>query len=283
MTNQPHKSWRLTLNNPVQSDLRTFGSWATDVTRMVISREVGEQGTPHLQGAIWFKRCYRLTQLRKLHTRTHWEPMLASKDALYEKKEGSEIVVEVDNRNQGKRSDLDETIDAIKNGSSIQELWVNHTSSMIRFKNGIISAHHALAPRTTKSDFVNWRWEPLTDFSKSIIIQGASGIGKTEYAKMHFQNSLMVSHMDDLLEFVTEVHDGIVFDDMKFRHLPRTAQIHLLDTDNDRSIHCRYNTAFIPKGTRKIFTCNDYDGDIFDLNDPAIMRRVNVVTVTEVS
>lgn len=83
----------------------------------------------------------------------------------------------------------------------------------------------------------------------------------------------MVSHMDQLKDYDATVHDGILFDDMSFKHMPRTAQIHIADMDDDRYIHIRYATAYIPKGTLKIATTNVRD--IFD-DDAAIKRRCHV-------
>jgi hypothetical protein len=63
---------------------------------------------------------------------------------------------------------------------------------------------------------------------------------------------------------------------MDFKHLPRTSQIHLVDVDNDRSIHCRYRTAFVPARTKKIFTTNESSGLIVELADAAVKRRIEV-------
>ena len=111
------------------------------------------------------------------------------------------------------------------------------------------------------------------DLSKSQILWGASGTGKTSYALSLYPQALLVSHMDDLTRYNPELHSAIVFDDMSFVHLPRQAQIHLVDQDHPRSIHVRYQVATIPANTIKIFTCNDINGAIF-LEDPAIDRRI---------
>lgn len=108
-----------------------------------------------------------------------------------------------------------------------------------------------------RTDHETYEWEPLKDI-KSVILMGTTGIGKSQYAlwSKHFKNPLVVSHIDRLKDYNNEIHDGIIFDDMEFNHLPRVAQIHMLDWDIERDIHVRYGCVHIPKHTRKIFTCN---------------------------
>lgn len=105
----------------------------------------------------------------------------------------------------------------------------------------------------------------------SIQITGPTGIGKTTWAlKNSPKPALWVTHMDDLKK-LRQDHKSIIFDDMNFTHLPRTAQIHLVDHFMPRSIHVRYGTAIIPANIVKIFLSNE---EIF-AQDPAILRRIN--------
>lgn len=83
-----------------------------------------------------------------------------------------------------------------------------------------------------------------------------------------------MSHIDDLRKFRPNYHVSILFDDVSITHMPETAQIHMLDQENPRSIHCRYGTARIPAGTVKIFTCNSVP---VDTASAAISRRVQIL------
>lgn len=108
---------------------------------------------------------------------------------------------------------------------------------------------------------------------RSHVIIGPSGIGKTTWAKRECAKpALFVTHTDGLRK-LGDHHKSIVFDDMSFLHIPREAQIQLVDRDCPRQIHVRYGTADIPAGIQKIFTSNV---QIFDTGDQAINRRVNV-------
>ena len=118
--------------------------------------------------------------------------------------------------------------------------------------------------------------EPITEWDKAVIIKGESGTGKTQFALAHFEKPLLVSQIEDLKRYEDGVHDGIVFDDVSFWHLPRTGQIHVVDIEQTRSIWCRFNNAVIPAGTKKVFTCNEWP---LDINEPAVARRVKLITL----
>lgn len=93
----------------------------------------------------------------------------------------------------------------------------------------------------------------------TLLIIGEAGIGKTTWAKQMMPRPILfVSHLDDLRKFKPNFHKSILFDDVSITHMPQTAQIHLVDTENPRSIHVRYGTVRIPANTPKVFTCNSF-------------------------
>ena len=94
--------------------------------------------------------------------------------------------------------------------------------------------------------------------SKTWLVCGKAGTGKTAYALSHFKAAVLVSHIDDLKK-ITDETDGLVFDDMSFNQWPPGSIIHLLDSEQDRSIHARYINAEIPAYLPKIFTSNRED------------------------
>ena len=88
--NQPPKKqakrWCYTLNNPIQPI--PYNELTQDYH--VYGEEVGEKGTPHYQGFICFKNLKRITQLKEINSRAHWEAALGTnKEASdYCKKDG---------------------------------------------------------------------------------------------------------------------------------------------------------------------------------------------------
>lgn len=182
---------------------------------------------------------------------------------------------------KGKRTDLDDLTDLIKNGGTVQDCWALHPTTMVRCHKGIeeyyrITKDRKCPPKFRLDEF-NMFWPRDFDWTTSVILWGASGIGKTSYARALLPNALLISHLDDLALYEGGDYDGLIFDDMSFNHIPREGQIHLVDIDEFRSIHIRYKTAGIPANTKKIFTTNIHGGECVLLNDPAITRRTTVV------
>ena len=120
------------------------------------------------------------------------------------------------------------------------------------------------------------------DFTKTTHVFGPSNTGKTSFVIAHFENPLVVSHIETLKKLNPD-HDGIVFDDMSFQHWPPESVIHLVDQDFDRDLNVRYSTVNIPAGTRKVFTHNTreifYKPEVSEAQQTAINRRVNYVEV----
>lgn len=90
MTQTPRaRHWCFTLNNPTVSKEEYLQGTPYDY--LVIGDEIGENGTPHLQGYVVWHEKQRLSALKKYGATTHWEiaratPVQASD---YCKKEGS--------------------------------------------------------------------------------------------------------------------------------------------------------------------------------------------------
>lgn len=65
------RNWCFTLNNYTPEEEAAIQKW--EVTYMVYGHEVGESGTPHLQGYVKFQATKRLGAIKKLLPRAHWE------------------------------------------------------------------------------------------------------------------------------------------------------------------------------------------------------------------
>lgn len=125
LTNKPAKTWELTLNNPKEADKLWIQS--LEFSKCAIYEEIAPNtGTVHWQGQITFKRSYRLNALKKLHHRIHWEITKAIADANYARKIDSKVILDIDNRQQGKRTDLLEVRDRIMNGITVDQITLEN-------------------------------------------------------------------------------------------------------------------------------------------------------------
>lgn len=168
--NKPSKSWVFTLNNYTPEDEVLMNNWNTSefVSRMTVTKEVGENGTPHFQGAVTFKVAKRMTALKKLHSRIHWEVAKASDAGLYCLKDGSIVVVNSDFRTQGTAKPFAKCVELIRNGElkrvrdEYPEEYCRHGRRFKEYQRDVIK------PKDMERD-VYWFW-------------GATGTGKTRKA-----------------------------------------------------------------------------------------------------
>lgn len=265
------KYWCFTINNPTEEDVTQCG--LVDCSYIIYGDEVGEGGTPHLQGYIEFPTRRRRNAVARLLPRAFLASRRGSAEqaAEYCRKEGKFTERgEISQSEQGKRTDLDEVADMIKGGSSLQEIAQEYPKAFMRYGSGIKRTWDMLHVKESIPFYGPWWWRCDAEI-QSLILWGPSNIGKTQWAKFLLPRALIVRHMDDLTGYDPAKYHGIIFDDMDFLHYPRTAQIHLVDWEEESSIHVRYTVATIPARTPKIFTSNT--ANIF-LNDPAINRRL---------
>lgn len=285
------RRFSFTLNNPVCSLNELWHPLL--MSYLVCGEETAPTtGTQHFQGYLETHSKKSLAPLAKeLATLWNSQPHLelskgtSSQNKTYCLKSGGPHVEQGSPMQQGARTDLSCVTDAIVSGSTMKELWQEFPQQMIKHHGGITLAYRQLSPNLQRKSLKTFS---LMDFpithpsvaimealaTNSVILYGPSGTGKTSYARALLPHALFVSHMDDLLLYDEGEHDGIIFDDISMVHLHREAQIHLLDFDQPRSIHIRYTTAYIPAGTKKIFTTNNDGGYIYIAGDPALERRV---------
>lgn len=207
---RPAKTWILVINNYTEADIEMLKAWV--VNRILVSKEVGENGTPHLQGAITFTRAYRLSALKKLHSQAHWEVAKAADCFNYCAKEGSEIIINVNNSTQGTRTDIASAIDLIKE-SGIKRVREEAAETYIKYHKGLekLNYHYAKQQRTEKP-FITW-------------IYGPTGVGKTHWV-IRLEPEIWIS--SDSLQWFDgyEGNEAVLFDDFrgdmcKFRFLLR--------------------------------------------------------------
>jgi len=73
-TNGTHTHWGMVINNYTETDLALVQQGYPDHIRQIVyTREVGAEGTPHIQAFIKMKRDCRLTHMKKLFPRANFK------------------------------------------------------------------------------------------------------------------------------------------------------------------------------------------------------------------
>lgn len=169
------KAWCFTLNNYNQDDIIKFRELSGCVYK-VFQEEVGENGTHHLQGYLYFQKKARLSAVKKIDGRAHWELSkgnaqqntdYCTKDET--RKAGTEPFVEGIMPQQGKRTDLEGVYRDIENGATVNDIIDNAPEVYIKYHSGI---EKVIAAK-----------QPARDFKTEIFwYYGATGTGKSRKA-----------------------------------------------------------------------------------------------------
>lgn len=168
------KYWCFTLNNYTnEEEVSIQNAYTNDVNHisyLVYGREVGENGTRHLQGYVEFSQRLRITQVKRvLGQRLHLEKRLgnASQADEYCKKDGDFVTYgEISVSVQGQRRDLHSLHESLVNNRPLRYIADEHFSSFIRYQRGILAA------RSIYSSPRNW-------IVSVIVYHGKTGLGKT--------------------------------------------------------------------------------------------------------
>lgn len=160
-----------TINNYTDSEYETV--LGTDCKYIVVGKEVGENGTPHLQGYIEFNGVKRFTTLKAMWPRAHFEKRkgTAQQAAEYCMKDGKYYENGVRSA-QGARTDIEEARDEILNGRT--------TSRQIRQENPHFFHQYGRTLERLENDRMETQGRTLE--TKGIWLWGTTGTGKSELA-----------------------------------------------------------------------------------------------------
>lgn len=179
------KSYPFTLNNYTDEEVELFKEFTHEhLTHLYIGKEVGEKGTPHLQGFVAFEKTKRWTGIQKM------SPVWARVSATTGKTKGSvkqnrdyclkdgDVLVDFGDPGAGKRNDLKDFKDAILSGATKCDLYMDFCGMMAKypkFYEGLRKHYLKLReyppglPSRTREVKVEIHW-------------GKSGGGKSHYA-----------------------------------------------------------------------------------------------------
>lgn len=204
--------WCFTLNNPSEDEEQAVVSFLEGSCRYgIFGREVGESGTPHLQGFLILPSPQRLSYLRRrLSPRAHYETARGTSEEArdYCTKDGDFEQFGDFPSQQGKRSDLDELLawadeftSAHGRAPTSPDIAKHQPRAYLkypRFKS--LCSHRAPARQLQFGEPTDWQSElidelagPADDRSVRFIVDTEGGKGKTWLCRY-----LMTNRPDDV-------------------------------------------------------------------------------------
>lgn len=191
-----HKSWVFTINNYTEEDIEWLKS--LEVSALTVGKEIGDNETPHLQGFITWKRAYKLTGLKKLHKKAHWEPAKAIDAANYCRK--GEVIIDIKNTRQGHRGDLEGAYKAAEQGVPLKEYLKCYPG------------HQAIKV----FEIAKKNWQPERDFKPEVTwLWGRTGTGKTRKVWEKERGNLWISGKSLKWWDGYDNQEAVLFDDFR--------------------------------------------------------------------
>lgn len=176
--------WMFTLNNPQpEEDPKEWGYHF-----LAYQLEKGDDGTPHYQGYITFKKNKRFSAMKKLNPRAHWsmrygphEQALAYVTKEKTRQEGPWVLGTAPQ--QGKRTDLDKVKDDLDSGVSMEEIASRHWGQWIKYRaNFEVYAGMRIQHRTSKP-IVTVHYGPPGVGKSTRVIEAIQASGMSYYIK----------------------------------------------------------------------------------------------------
>lgn len=147
---------------------------------LIVGKEIGAEGTPHLQGYGVLRTRTRSLKLRKLLPGCHLEPRKGTHDqaSFYCKKDGDFVEIGEPPK-QGKRTDLEEVAEKLKEGVSTTDICRDNTTTYIKFYRGIEQAALKLQTPYEHSGV------------RGIWVHGPPGTGKSWSVRQQFPGAFL--------------------------------------------------------------------------------------------
>lgn len=271
--NNRARAWCFTLNNYTQDAYDNIGDALRDATTRpnvsyaIVAREVGDSGTPHLQGYVYFSdACNMASVKRVLRTESvHLERAKGSAQDNYTYCSKDADFYEVGTKpHQGKRSDLDEIRAQLEEGATVRSILKTARSFQGCKFAQLYRVYHPVV-RTSVPE-IHWYW-------------GETETGKTKAAVELCPGAFWVNSENAKWWCGYDEHEFVIWDDFRPDQVKFTRLLRLTD---------RYPVACETKGgqvqlvfTKIVFTGPKHPKEVYDKGEEEVkqlMRRITKVT-----
>lgn len=272
-TSPQSKYWCFTLNNYGEEEVEaleaSYAQEGTPITYLIYGKEVGENGTPHLQGYVELSGRQRVAGVKRLlgSQRFHLEKRRGSADQAlaYCKKDGDFVEHGEPSRvSQGSRSDLEVLKVTLDSGAPLHVVADEHFGSFLKYERSIRSYRALRRPSRT------WK-------TQVTVFWGPTGTGKTRRA-MELSNGDAWIYSSDGWFDGYDGDDSVIFDDFGGHEFKLTYLLKLLDR---YPMRVRIKGGFVGWVPRQIFiTSNKRPEDWYNcaqVHLDALMRRLDSV------
>lgn len=210
--NAPFRGACITINNPTPDD---YDIDMDKVGYFAYSDEIGESGTPHIQGFAYSKKAMKLSGWKKIFPRAHIEKMRGSfSDNVKYCSKQSELIEFGTRPSQGERTDLLAVKALVKQGKRPMDIADDHDEHFVAVARHHVffeRYHHFTQGKRMKTDF-----DPVQVF----IRWGEAGAGKSRYVYDTFPD---VYTMPDNTAQWFGSYNGqstVLFDDVEIGNIP---------------------------------------------------------------
>lgn len=126
-------------------------------------------------------------------------------------------------------------------------------------------------------DISQFNRSPITDFSKTMVLVGPTGIGKTQYALAHFKNPLLIKDKNDYIRYSRHT-DGIIYDDLSFTSWNPMTFLHMVENETAITQDVKFGHVRIRANIPKFILVNSkkllWPRDIIKETKDACLRRM---------
>jgi len=219
------KNWCFTLNNYTVQDVEALAQKGTEslesrsIFYLVFGREVGEGGTPHLQGFVAFTKRKTLAYVRNYTLlKSHCEPAKGTpaQATTYCKKDGDYQEFGVCPGGAGRRNDLAKLYELIRGGADARTIADQFPSQYIRYRRSILDCIAEQA--------IERNWE-----SDVRVLWGRTGTGKTRKVFDTHESKDIYVHPGDSWFNGYEGQEVALFDDYNGSEFKLSYLLKLLD------------------------------------------------------